>query len=131
MNLITWCPEMTLGITEIDKAHQEFLANVEKISRMPDDLLYDNLLQLTGKLEKDFRQEEDLMEACNSVEIKEHREQHAKLLKALHYLIPDIMQGNYAAARRAIDVLPCWYLMHLSTSDQVMAHSIRATAEGN
>lgn len=131
MNVITWRPEMALGITEIDKAHQEFFASVEKISGMPDDLLCDSLSQLTGKLEKDFRREEDLMEACDLAEIKEHREQHAKLLKALHYVMPDVMQGNYAAARRAVDVLPCWYLMHLSTADQAMAHSIHATEQGN
>lgn len=124
VNAITWSPAMAVGITEVDQAHRDFFIDIEKISQMPNESLQDGLLQLTAKLERDFRREEDLMEACHSEELKLHREQHAKLLKALHYLMPDIMQGNYLAGRQAIDVLPNWFFMHVSTADQSMAKSV-------
>jgi methyl-accepting chemotaxis protein len=79
------------------------------------------LFALIVGIERDFREEEALMEDIDFPGLKSHREQHARVLSALHHVIPDVMQGDCASAWRAIELLPQWFLSHLSTMDAALA----------
>lgn len=125
MSTLSWSPAMAVGMMEVDHAHRDFFKRMAHVSGLQDEFLYDGLLELIAALEKDFWHEEVLMEAAGSTELKAHREQHAKLLKALHYLIPQMMQGDLKAGRQALEVLPNWMLMHMNTADVAMAQSLR------
>lgn len=53
--------------------------------------------------------------------LRSHRERHARVLSRLHHVAPYVMQGDIAPGREAIDLLPQWFLFHLSTMDSALA----------
>jgi hemerythrin len=120
MEHMEWSPEMALGIESLDQAHQALLAQMLQLAQANDDALDDGFALLVKHLERDFREEEDLMETIAYPAIQSHREQHARVLGALHVVAP----GDHAAAREALGLLPLWFQVHLSTQDAALAMAL-------
>ncbi len=120
MNRLIWSPGMELGIPEVDKAHQSFLMKLSDITRDPEMDFNSRYLDLVAGLEQDFREEEALMEAIQFYEILPHREQHSRVLDALHTAIPDMKQGVNDSALLVLESLPKWFLFHLKSMDALM-----------
>jgi methyl-accepting chemotaxis protein len=117
---LDWSSQMALGAPDIDHAHQAFIAQLEQLLSAPDDAFEGGLYGLITAMETDFRQEEALMEEIDFPGIRMHREQHARVLSALHHVVPQVMQGDHAAARKVIELIPQWFLFHLTTMDAAM-----------
>lgn len=124
MEQIVWSPQMALGIPSMDKEHKELLDEFAQLANTPDSEFGAGLFKLTVKLERDFRAEEELMEKIDFPGLLSHREQHARVLGAMHHVIPEVMKGNYALGREAVRLFPQWFLFHLSTMDAVLAFAI-------
>jgi len=121
MEQLKWSTGMELGIPEIDKVHHDFLEKLSEIANAPDSKLHDLLFAFISGLEEDFKKEEELMESLDYYDIKPHRAQHAKVLGALHQVVPDVLRGEYESTRKALNLLPKWFLFHLSTMDKLLA----------
>ena len=117
---LDWSSQMALGAPEIDHAHQAFIAQLAQLLSAADDAFERGLYALIGAMEADFRQEEALMEDIDFPGIRMHREQHARVLSALHHVVPQVMQGDHAQARRVVELIPQWFLFHLTTMDAAM-----------
>jgi acetoacetyl-CoA reductase len=117
---LDWASRMTLGAPDIDHAHQAFIAQLGQLLSAPDDAFESGLHALIVAMETDFRQEEALMEEIDFPGIRMHREQHARVLSALHHVVPQVMQGDHAQARKAIELIPQWFMLHLTTMDAAM-----------
>jgi methyl-accepting chemotaxis protein len=117
---LDWSSRMALGMPDIDNAHQAFIAQLEQLLSAPDDAFESGLYALISAMETDFRQEEALMEEIDFPGIRMHREQHARVLSALHHVVPQVMQGDHAQARKVIELIPQWFLFHLTTMDATM-----------
>ncbi|MBJ7310465.1 bacteriohemerythrin [Rugamonas sp. CCM 8940] len=124
MKQMKWSPEMALGVESLDLAHQALMAQMLHLGDADDDALDDGFVLLVKHLERDFREEEDLMESIDYPVIKSHREQHARVLGALHAVAP----GDRAAAREALGLLPLWFQVHLSTQDAALAMALNLAA---
>ena len=118
MNKLEWIPEMALGIPEIDASHQRFLAKFNAIAAAPDLEFALRFFAMTEEIESGFRQEEALMESADFYDITLHRQQHARLLRALHRAAPDVLNGDFNAARQTLRTLPKWFLFHLASMDK-------------
>ena len=88
MKTTTWLSEMTVGDPVIDAAHRALFDQMVFLLRAKDSELGDGFLSLTDKLEYDFREEERLMEGLDFPGLHGHREEHAKVLAALHQVDP-------------------------------------------
>lgn len=121
MKKLVWSPQMALGIPAMDDSHQEFVEQLAHLMNASDAEFSAGLATLIARIERDFREEEELMEEIDFPGLHSHREQHARVLSALHHVIPDVMQGNCAPARKAIELLPQWFQFHLSTMDTALA----------
>jgi hemerythrin len=121
MNKLEWSPDMSLGIPVIDKAHQQFLLKLSAIEDASDREFRPQFLALVQELEQDFIEEEEVMEAIRFYEILPHREQHARVLAALHKVTPDVLCGHYDAARKTLGLLPKWFLFHLTTGAALLS----------
>lgn len=121
MNTPRWSADMRLGIPEIDVAHKAFLQQVEHLEQADDDQFCAAFLAMVARLEFDFREEELLMEEMDFAGLSAHREQHARVLGALHQATGHLMQGNLAVARHAVALLGQWFVVHLATLDTVLA----------
>jgi acetoacetyl-CoA reductase len=117
---LDWSSQMALGAPDIDQAHQAFIAQLAQLLSASDDAFERGLYALIVAMESDFRQEEALMEAIDFPGIRMHREQHARVLSALHHVVPQVMQGDHAQARRVVELIPQWFLFHLTTMDAAM-----------
>lgn len=117
MDVLEWTPAMELGNPALDEAHKALFFEMMRLYAAPDSELAEGLPLLCDKLERDFREEEDLMEAMDLPDVKEHREQHARVLSALHH----VEVGEPAEAREALMLLPQWFQLHLATMDRSLA----------
>lgn len=121
METMAWSADMALGIPLFDEAHEAMAEQVVRLLDGPDEQLEAGMARLTEALEDDFRLEESLMEAINYPAIRAHREQHARVLAALHRLPP----GDAAAARHAAGLILPWFEMHLATADTALAIALQ------
>lgn len=121
MEKLEWSPQMSLGIAAIDSEHRAFVEQIGRLADLPDEEFGAGLYALISALEKDFRGEEVVMEKIEFPALQSHREQHARVLSALHHVVPGVMHGDYISARKAIELLPQWFLFHLSTMDTALA----------
>ena len=125
METNAWNANMALGIPLFDEAHQALAEQTGRLLDGPDSELEAGLEALVAALEEDFRVEESLMETIDYPAICSHREQHARVLAALHCLAP----GDIAAARHAVGLLLPWFEMHLATADTALAIALQMAGE--
>jgi hemerythrin len=115
MERIARTPQLEVDTPSTDLAHQALIEQVARLLEQPDQQFEQGLTVLVGQLEKDFREEELLMEEVDYPGIPAHREQHARVLATLHGLAPD----DLVTARKAVSLLPLWFQVHLASMDGV------------
>ena len=124
MKQSTWLPEWTVGHGAIDAAHQALFDQMVLLLSEKDSELVDGILALTDKLERDFREEETLMEGLDFPDLRSHREEHAKVLSALHHVDPD----DAAVAREVLELMLQWFPAHVATLDAALVVALRRIA---
>ena len=124
MQSIKWSQDMSLGVKDMDDAHKEFFEDLTALLTMPDEEFAPAFMCLIEKVEKDFHEEEVLMEEMDYAGLQGHREQHARVLGALHHVAPHVMNGDLNLGREAAELLPQWFLFHLSTMDTALAFAL-------
>ncbi len=125
---LDWSPQMALGVAEIDAAHRAFILQLAQVHSAPDAAFENALYALITAMETDFREEEALMEAIDFPGLRSHREQHARVLSALHHVVPQVMQGDHAQARKAVELIAPWFMLHLTTMDATLAVALELAA---
>ena len=120
MEQVLWSEQLSLHVPYIDEAHKQFLEQMTQVANAPDELLRAELFTLIGDMEKDFQQEEALMEKINYPDIKPHREQHARVLSSFHQVIPEVLKGEFKSAHHVLDLLPSWLVLHITTMDKAL-----------
>lgn len=115
------------GIVEMDLAHQAIIKELTILLSAPETEINQRLQHIITLLEADFREEEVVMERLGFNELSEHREHHAKLLSALHHVVPSALSGEYELARQVLKMLPQWFLGHLVKMDKPLIEALHAT----
>jgi hemerythrin-like metal-binding protein len=129
MQALTWSPQMSLGITDMDNAHKALIQELTDIMSAPDPEFSARLLRIVALLENDFREEEALMEKITYPALRVHREEHAELLSTLHHVVPQAMSGDYVLPRQVLNMLPQWFLNHLVKMDSALVKALNAAGE--
>lgn len=124
MTHMEWLPEMTVGHGGIDAAHQALFDQMQRLLGGSDAELDVGLLPLSDRLERDFREEESLMEAFDFSGLRDHREEHARVLSALHHVEP----GDAGAAREVMQLMSQWFPVHVATMDAELVAALRRGA---
>ena len=124
MQTIQWSQDMALGVPEVDDAHKIFIDELTSLLNMPDEQFGSVFMLMVARLESDFREEDRLMEDIEYPGLQGHREQHARVLAALHHVMPHVMNGDLSLGREAAELLPQWFLFHLSTMDTALAFAL-------
>lgn len=125
-----WKKDMALGVPDMDNAHKAFLSELETLLNLPDEHFPQAFVNMVSKVECDFREEEQLMEEIDYPGLQGHREQHARVLGALHHVAPHVMGGDIALGREAAELLPQWFLFHLTTMDTALAFALDVEGAG-
>jgi hemerythrin len=122
----TWSPELCTGLAAMDELHGHFCDALSKQASLADDAFRDSYQQFVATLEQAFRTEEQWMEDIEFPSLKSHREQHARVLSALHSTQPMVMEGDLPTARKIVEkLLPEWFIFHASTMNMALAVAIQ------
>lgn len=126
MTHLEWLPAMTVGNGVIDAAHKALMDQMQCLLDGSDAELNVGLLPLSDRLERDFREEEALMDAFDFPGVRDHRAEHARVLSALHHVEP----GDTGAAREVLQLMAQWFPVHVATMDAELAAALRRGAAG-
>lgn len=116
-----WAPRLSLGLPAVDAAHRDLLDELARLASISDAEFPESYALFVAQVEKDFREEEDLMEASNFSGLPSHREQHARVLGGLHHVARQVMAGEIGPGREVVALMPGWFLLHIETMDGAMA----------
>lgn len=122
MSQTIWSSEMLTGATALDELHQDIFATLNEVCLVDEHKLSACYGALTMKVERAFAIEEQWMEEIDCALFKSHREQHARVLSALHHVHSRVINGDFLLGREVVDqLLPQWLIFHISTMDAVLA----------
>ena len=128
MDVVNWSVDMALGIASMDKSHQALLNALAQLCGANDAQFPAQFTVVVEAVETDFRDEEADMERIEFSGTRRHREEHARVLAALHHVEQRVLEGDIDQGREAIRLLPEWFLMHQASMDRKLAEALRAAA---
>ncbi|MES2128925.1 MAG: hemerythrin domain-containing protein [Pseudomonadota bacterium] len=109
-----WNDSLRLGVTDIDDAHRAMFEALSSLAAIDDAGFGTAFSRFIDTVEKDFREEEALMETLNWDGLHPHRAQHARVLGVLHKADAHVQQGDLALGREAVTAMPGWFMSHLA-----------------
>lgn len=118
------------GAFAVETLHESFLRDLSELAAAPDADFCSRYLDFIRQTEHAFRVEEDWMDALDLPVIRSHREQHARVLGALHHVYACVIDGDLAIGREAVKrLLPRWFAIHAATMDTPLASEIRGARD--
>jgi len=114
--------DMSTGVTAIDELHRDFAWAMQRAASAPDEAFAAEFAMFVKRAERTFGIEEHWMEEADCPLLRDHLEQHARVLGALHHLHGQVMAGNLALGRDVLtNILPQWFRFHVATMDMTLA----------
>lgn len=126
-----WSPEVSLGIPSMDESHKALLDKLAQLKDVSDTDFPAQYASLVACVERDFREEETLMEEIDFPGIRSHREQHAKLLGGLHHAACAVMEGDVELGHHVIELLSDWFVFHISTMDTALSFALLCNGQSS
>ncbi len=115
-----------MGVAALDELHRLCRDAIHSASVASDADFTNRFESMLKQLHYAFSTEEQWMEAVEHPALKCHREQHARVLGALHHVQASVMAGDLGVGRHAVgDLLPKWLSLHIETLDTVLALALR------
>ncbi len=122
----TWPSDSLLGMPLLDQLHYDLIVTIDRLASAQDHEFSSGYRALVRQMEQAFETEEQWMEEINFQSLKVHREQHARVLAALHNVHGRVMNGELSLGREVIrELLPQWFAFHISTMDATLARSMQ------
>jgi hemerythrin-like metal-binding protein len=109
------------GDDDLDSAHRILYGELWRVAALPRDRFADGFHGAVALLERDFQDEEALMERIEFPGLRSHREQHARALSGLHHAAAALTDGTDEPARHALGLLTEWLAIHIATMDLALA----------
>jgi len=116
-----------LNYDEIDLLHKEFLDIYNSVDPNNIDSIVTKSNELFEHSKKHFKQEEVLMEQYNYPTMREHKDEHSKVLAELEYFIRNAhsMFGKKMLKAYYFEKLPDWFDLHLLSMDSDLASFLK------
>lgn len=119
---------MSTGIAEMDRLHFDFFEALSELTAMSDEEFALAFRGFVHHAEKAFAREEQWMEETDFAADKSHREQHARVLSALHHVHSLMLGGDILVARETVEtLLPQWFAFHIATMDMALATAMQVS----
>jgi len=125
-----WDERFTLGVTDMDATHREFVDLADALQAAGDDEFPAIYARLHEHTRQHFEHEGKLMKACRFPAIGEHHSEHLRVLGELAHFARGVAAGRYGMARNYAKALPDWFATHLSTMDAALAGCLKQKAGG-
>jgi hemerythrin-like metal-binding protein len=118
---------MPTGVMAIDELHRDFARGMQHVASAAEAVFEDEYGAFVKQAERTFSIEEHWMEEIDCPLLRTHREQHARVLGALHNVHARVMDGDIALGREVVGkLLPQWFAFHVATMDVALAAMLTA-----
>lgn len=115
------------GEPGMDALHEELFSSLRGLANSNDGDFRFGFGLLVRQVEHVFAREEAWMDAIDFDGALPHREQHARVLAALHQVHSRVMRSELATGRDVVErLLPQWLLFHTETMDSALARSMQS-----
>ena len=115
-----------LGVSEMDDTHREFVELVNQLDNADDQTFIPLFEQLIKHTSSHFAAENEKMQECGFPAIREHTEEHLRVLGDLERFGKRVAAGNIAMGRAYVtQQLPDWFDLHARTMDSALAHHLK------
>lgn len=120
----------SLGMSEIDHAHQEFIAQVTSLIQSGDAEFPALFQMLINHTREHFTEEGRLMRACKYPGLGMHESEHHRVLGELMQLNRSLKRGRLPLVRAFVKHgLPEWFDTHLRMLDAALVAHINKTVK--
>lgn len=124
-------PHYRLGVEQMDQTHSEFIALINRLAGSDRDdfiRLFDELVRHTRA---HFASEARLMELYRFPAIREHSDEHQRVLGELDRFGGRVAHGSIALGRDYVQHhLPGWFDLHARTMDSALAAHLKLHGNG-
>lgn len=126
MAAMTWTPEMSVGVPELDEDHMGLIRIINQLAEAADDSARQRavrqcLFALMRYAESHFGREEQVMTACRYPQLDPHRGRHQDFIAKIEDVANrfDTQPDKTAemVARELIDYLTDWLTKHIMVED--------------
>lgn len=114
----------------IRHARRSLCNRLERMAAMPDEAFCHDFAAVVAEVEAGFRHEELAMEMLGYAHLREHREENAVVLRALHRALPDVDAGDCALGRQLVAALREVLALHRLSADLALSLTVPTTAAG-
>ncbi len=131
MAIVTWGPELEIGVHEIDAQHRNFVAIANHLhdaiaANQAQESIDWILEELTLYAKFHFDTEEKLMERHKLTETEEHRQEHKAMLKAIGRFKKKLHAGEPRVDRDVMAFLGGWFMDHIKGTDRALGEFLKA-----
>ena len=116
-----------LGVPVMDETHREFVDLVNRLTAAGNESFAALFAELVRHTEAHFEAENMLMQATGFPAIREHMDEHRRVLGDLMRMQGRVDAGSAAMARAYVrEQIPDWFSLHALTMDSALAAHIKA-----
>jgi hemerythrin-like metal-binding protein len=117
-----------LNYTQIDTLHKEFLDIYNSVNLDSLENIITKSKELLEHSKKHFSEEETLMEKYNYPTIREHKDEHKKVLAEMEYFIKNSHSifGRKMLKAYYVEKLPDWFDLHLISMDSDLVYYLNS-----
>ncbi|WP_295455870.1 hemerythrin family protein [uncultured Thiodictyon sp.] len=116
-----------LGVPAMDRTHREFVDLVNNLGEAGAAVFAYLYPDLVNHTHAHFANEDMLMRETGFPAIKEHRDEHARVLGEMDGFRLRVNSGRIALARAYVtEQLPAWFAQHALTMDSALAAHVKA-----
>lgn len=121
--VIDWASgQFILGVAGMDETHRQFADLVNRLSVADTETFIVLFGELCVHSELHFQDEESRMQLCGFPAIREHRDEHHRVLAEMVQMRRQVERGVIGLARAYVrDGLPAWFRLHAITMDSALA----------
>lgn len=120
--ILPWHENFELGIASMDQTHREFIDLLNRLDSTPNDAFpgyFDELLEHTHA---HFETENRLMEESNFLSLREHKDDHDRILAEMMQMQRFAARGMTQIAKEYVrEKLPDWFSTHAASMDTALA----------
>jgi len=125
--LLTWSQDrLGLGVPVMDGYHHEFLSILSALNTMPDGVFTTLFAELLRHTHEHFSQEEKLMRETQFPAMREHVDEHLRVMGDLESMLARVKRGRMMMPREFVkNGMPEWFALHLATMDSALAAHLK------
>jgi hemerythrin-like metal-binding protein len=123
--IMEWKEHYAQDHAQMDETHREFVALVDRLSRVKPEEVVEALEELLAHTGQHFAQEKAWMEMSGFPPMLCHVDEHARVLDSLEKVLAMTRQNNPGLGRIVARELEDWFIQHAATMDAALAAHLR------